>query len=291
MKKYILSLIGIGFLFGSLNAQSVLEYYEKTPTAEDDNIYIKHHYNTNRVVPYSYLREADVMWQKRVQRLIPLKEKMNHALYYPVEEIKDRKSLWQILKNVVITEGSVTAYRDEEFNDQITPEEVKAKITSIDTIDIYVMDDEGYETGEIIQELVENSIQDYDVVEYMIKEDWFFDKQRSVMEVRILGICPMAYNKDETGLRTKQQLFWIWFPELRSHLATAEVFNPGNDAERRTFDEIFHLRKFSSVIKEESNVYSRTIYDYNQMNRMEQLLEAERIKEEIRNFEHDLWEY
>jgi hypothetical protein len=70
-----------------------------------------------------------------------------------------------------------------------------------------------------------------------------------------------------------------------------EVFNRFNDAERRTFDEIFHLRMFHSYIIKESNVYDRLVYDYKRYSQMEQLLEAENIKETIRNFEHDLWEY
>jgi gliding motility associated protien GldN len=135
-------------------------------------------------------------------------------------------------------------------------------------------------------------VESRDVLEYLIKEDWFFDKQRSVMEVRILGICPVAYKENPaTGQIEKEQLFWLWFPEARPLLANHEVFNRYNDAERRTFDEIFHKRMFTSYITKESNVYDRLVYDYKRYSSMEQLLEAERIKEQIRNFEHDLWEY
>jgi len=288
MKNSFLLLIGIGlFTFGSLKAQSVLEYYEKPPTAEDDNIYVKHHYDNNRVVPYAYLREADVMWQKRYWRVIDLREKMNHPLYYPIYPIKDRKSMWEVIRNAVVTEGSVAAYGDDEFRTQITPEEIAGKISSIDTVTSWDID-----TGEEFIRIDTVTMDNKDVLQYIIKEDWFFDKQRSVMEVRILGICPVGYIENtETGNKEPQKLFWIWFPEVREHLAHGEVFNPSNDSERRTFDEILHLRKFASYITKESNVYDREIFDYKKFMAMEQILEAENIKESIRNFEHDLWEY
>ncbi|MFN9324264.1 MAG: hypothetical protein ACK6A5_02620, partial [Flavobacteriales bacterium] len=61
-----------------------------------DGAYIKEHTKTKRVVPYTHIREADVMWARRVWRTIDLREKMNHPLYYPTEAINDRKSLFDV---------------------------------------------------------------------------------------------------------------------------------------------------------------------------------------------------
>jgi hypothetical protein len=68
-----------------------------------------------------------------------------------------------------------------------------------------------------------------------------------------------------------------------------QVFNRSNDAERRSFDDIFLKRFFSSYITKESNVYDRRIEDYK--TGLDALLEAQKIKEDMINFEHDLWEY
>ena len=70
----------------------------------------------------------------------------------------------------------------------------------------------------------------------------------------------------------------------------AQVFNLfNNEAENRTFLDIFRKRQFSSVIYKRGNAYDRKISDY--MIGLDALLEAERIKAEIFNLEHDLWEY
>jgi gliding motility associated protien GldN len=282
--KYLVMILFAGVLLAG--AQSVLDY-EAQPTAADDQLYIKHHYKQNRVVPYHHLRESDIMWMKRYWQKIDMKQKLNHNLYYPIVPINDRKSLAEVLIDGVVNEGSVTAYADDEFTRVLTPQEVTAKIFSIDSVQ-----DFDINTGRPFWRVDTVKVESRDVLEYLIKEDWFFDKQRSVMEVRILGICPVAYKENPaTGQIEKEQLFWLWFPEARPLLANHEVFNRYNDAERRTFDEIFHKRMFTSYITKESNVYDRLVYDYKRYSSMEQLLEAERIKEQIRNFEHDLWEY
>jgi gliding motility associated protien GldN len=108
------------------------------------------------------------------------------------------------------------------------------------------------------------------------------------MDVRIIGLAPV-YEIEKNGEKRRETMFWIYFPEARFIFANAEVFNKSNDAERRTFEDIFWKRRFSSYIYKESNVYERKISEYKTS--LDALLEAEKIKEDIFVFEHDLWEY
>ena len=84
-------------------------------------------------------------------------------------------------------------------------------------------------------------------------------------------------------------LFWVYYPEARKLLANSEVFNRENDAARLSFDDMFQKRLFGSYIYKESNVYDRRIEDYR--TGINALLESEKIKEDISNFEHDMWEF
>lgn len=257
-----------------------------------DGVYVKEHYPYRNVIAPAFLREADVMWSKKIWRVIDLKEKMNLAFAYPASKsMKDRKSLIDVLFDAV-EEGSLTAYQtlDDEFTMPITKEELeKVGGAGIDST-TYTLPDPPYLVMDTV--IVREFSRDK-VVGYRVKEEWFFDKQRSVMDVRIIGLAPVIYEVDEKGNQRegakKVPIFWIYFPEARRILANAECFNPHNDAERRTYDDIFQKRMFSSYIMKESNVYDRRIEDYRQG--MDALVESERIKTDITNFEHDLWEY
>ncbi len=56
-----------------------------------DKPWVKENTPTRRVVPYTHVREADVMWHRRVWRTIDLREKINHPLYYPIQKIEKLK--------------------------------------------------------------------------------------------------------------------------------------------------------------------------------------------------------
>lgn len=270
---FILVLTGIN----AASAQNVL-----------DGVYVKEHYPTRKVIPYTHLREADVMWSKRIWRKLDLREKINQPLYFPIDRIKDRRSLTQVIMEAV-REGSLTAYSasDDEFTLTLTKAEIDKIGAKIDTI--YV--DNPEPPYDLQMKIVVNEFNPGTVKEYRIKEDWFFDKQRSVQDVRIIGICPVADNIDPTTgeIRGSTPLFWIYFPEARNIFASAEVFNRTNDAERRTLEDIFWKRMFGSYVYQEQNVYNRRIAEYKQG--IHALLEAERVKNDIFLLEHDLWEY
>jgi gliding motility associated protien GldN len=243
-------------------------------------------------VPYTPLREADVMFAKRVWRTIDLREKMNHQLYYPLEPSQGRKSLFQAIRDGLLRDGALTAYdagvllEDDGFTKELTLAEVQALLDPVDTVWTASLEDPEVNVP-VVQPA---SIKTEHVTRYQLKEDWFFDKQRGVMEVRIIGLAPMREVRGEDGeLRGYAPLFWLYFPELRYVLANVEGFNPANDGERRSLDHVFQDRRFSSWITKESNVYDRRIIHY--ADGVEALLEAERVKEELFQAEHDLWNY
>lgn len=256
-----------------------------------DGAYVKEHIRTKKVVPYPPLREADVLWSKEIWRTIDLREKLNFSLYYPVEPIKDRMSLFDVIKQAIMVDGSITAYNpgptmdDDEFNFPYSQVELKQIFMQIDTVTR-----ENIETGEFEDVIQETELTSEEITQYRLKEFWFFDKQTSTMQVRIIGIAPMreVYSEDGTFLG-HQPIFWIYYPEARYVFVNYEAFNPKNDAQRLSYDDLFTKRIFSSYIIKESNPYDRMIYDYAQG--LDALLEAERIKEEIFNWEHDLWSY
>lgn len=284
----IILLVALVFNLTGLKAQDVL-----------NGVYVKQHVADKKPVPYQYLREADVMWSKTIWRVLEMKEKMNFPLYYPETAIGDRMSLIDLLMWAIQNQG-LTAYNytvSDEFATVMTVKDIEDKFGAKDEV-VMVENVEDPE-GPMIEKTIEGQIYTKEVKQFLLKEMWFFDKQRSVLEVRIIGICPIRVYAKETNdpdaeedaeTMMKKKLFWVYFPEARKILANHEVFNPQNDAERKSFDDIFFKRMFSSYIVGESNAYNnRLILDYTVG--LEALVEAERIKESIFDYEQDLWEY
>ncbi len=246
---------------------------------------------TKRVVPYPYIREADVLWHKRVWRTIDLREKLNHVLYYPIEPIIDRKSLFQVIKDALLLDGSLTAYdvgvigEDDEFINPLSMGELNEIFRRVDTSWT-----EDLNTGEMVPVVQTVELESEDIRQYRIKEDWIFDKQRSEIDVRIIGIAPMREMRGADGeVRGFSPVFWLYYPECRYVFANHECFNPHNDGQRISFESVFMKRLFSSIITKVSNVYDRSLPEY-QIG-VEALLSGERIKHDLFSYEHDLWNW
>ncbi len=284
MKSKVNFLILLGLLLGiaySSDAQ-ILD-------SPRDGVFDEINLPDKKPLPYYPVREADVVWKKRIWRIIDLRQKMNQPFYYPIERQKGMKNFMTVIMDA-LREGTITAYdpQDDQFLVPMTYQEIENKLTTTDTIPIY---DPNNPDIILRYEVSQKEFDPTTVDRIKLKEDWFFDKQRSVMDVRILGICPVqTLNDEQTGnFIGFVNLFWIYFPEARPVFAKALVYNRLNTAMDRTYDELFMNRLFSSYIYKEDNVYGRAISDYAQG--MDALLEAQRIKNEISDFENELWDY
>jgi gliding motility associated protien GldN len=248
-------------------------------------------------VPYPPLQESDIFWSRRVWRVIDLRERLNYPLYYPTEVVQSRKSLVQALVSA-IQKGTIKAYDtdSDEFVTELSPEALHSRFEASDrSVTRQKLDGSGDTTIVIRGEFNWSEVQ-----ELYVKEDWFFDKHHSQMFVRIIGICPVrVYAKeiqtadDEEIMpeMLKKQLCWIYYPDARKVLANTPCFVGESEVTQLSFDDLFQKRRFASYIRAISNNQNnRQIHSYTR-NGMEAMLESERLKQEIFNFESDLWEY
>ena len=148
-----------------------------------------------------------------------------------------------------------------------------------------IENEDGTESARVI----ENQMQPNSIKFLILKEEWVFDKQRSVMDPRIMWITALREFEKDGEIR-KSLPYKVYYPAAQPIYARNEAFNPNNDGDLKSFYDLFQRRYFSSFISRESNVYNNREVNTYKFG-IEQLYEAERIKTFIFNFEHDLWEY
>ncbi len=277
-------------LFG-MNAQAQTEKTESSVPADDiflDDVVEKKLVKENRLLPYQPIREADIPWEMRIQRVIDTREKLN--LVFRSQELNLFNALVGMVRN-----GEITIFSDEKFKNILTAEDIDKKLSSIDTIT-----DFDYDTYTEVIKIVKNDINWENIYSYRIKEIWYFDKETSTMRNKILGIAPIyASPKDEQNGIPPSPLFWVYYPEARESFSKQRVFNDFNDISPNTWAEVFDNRHFTSYVYKRSNVLDYRLKDFytanpdaeKDMSGIDMLLHSDKIKAELFNIEHDLWEY
>lgn len=234
----------------------------------------------SRVLEYEPLREIDVMWEKRIWRVIDTREKMNLAFR------NLNRPFFNILKENA-ENGQIKVFRDEFFKEPLSADDLAGMMNRIDTTVVY--DPETYEEKIAI---TQNPINPDDIVKYRVKEVWFFDKKTSQVKVRILGIAPIQdkYDENTNEFLYEIPMFWVYYPKVRKYLAKERVYNDFNDIAPMSWYDLFESRFFASYIYAQSNSLGLRLQDI-YTNEYDRLLESEKIKQELFNWEHDLWTY
>jgi gliding motility associated protien GldN len=294
IKKLFIAIVALSGCFVSSAQSNLLN--AKTPDQIGLKTAAQLDSDNDKPLAYGYVHDRDVLMGKTTWEIIDLSEKINFALYFPIDTANignDRRSLYDVLSKA-IKNGKITeVYTDSYFNTKKSLKDIQASLTRIDTTDA---GREQINAGSKVSEeyIITQNLAAENVTQYKIKGYWYFDKRQSELKYRLLGICPVTpdvytMNSDE---KDYIELFWIFFPAAREVLHDAKAFNDKNSALPISFDQILNSRRFNATIYKEENVYGdRRIDEYMKDNAQNQLLESERVKDKIRNFESDMWNY
>jgi gliding motility associated protien GldN len=277
MKKILVVLIAVMAITVVANAQSSgFEDYTYPHTAVKER----------KAVPYRYIREANVKWSKRIERVIDVREKQNKVMHWP------RNPFYLIVWNAAM-DGAITAYVNDSLTSTILPDDILKQVSITSTVMIPNPEnpDDPYD---LVPTEVSEVYEPQKITKYRIMEDWIFDYNYSDFRAQIIAIAPLWKPLTESGIELGEvPLFWLKMDDLRPILANQEIFNSQNDASRMSFDHFFQMRMFNSYIVKESNMYDLDIAYFEEFrdDGVAALLESDRIKNDLFILEHDLWEY
>jgi gliding motility associated protien GldN len=297
MKNVVLCVFGLGIAASATAQVNILN--AKTPEDIGKKTEEQIAYDNDEPLPYGYTDKRDVLWSKTTWEIIDLDERVNFPLYYPIDTNNigaDRRSLYDVLVKNIKNGKIESVYADSYFTEKRTLKDIEASLVYSDTTDLGI---EQYNAeGTVDPQYVRRfSLDAGDIEEWHIRGYWYLDKRQGELKYRMLGICPVANEArskafPEDGIDSKVELFWVWFPGAREVLHEAKAFNRKNTSQPISYDHLLNSRRFNAVIYKEDNVQGdRDVKNYINDNALMQLLESERIKEQIRNIEIDLWNY
>jgi len=274
-----------------LNANRPSDIGKKT--AEQDAI------DNDKPLEYGYIDDRDILWSKVVWEYIDLNERINLPMYYPIDTSSvtmDRRSLFDTLLRG-IKKGEISeVYDDSYFTSKMSKAEINGKLFRVDTTDAGF--DELNAGNPNIEEYIDKiNLTSQDIEGFKIKGLWYFDKRQGELKYRLLALAPIApdvqvMGREDLDITEQLPLFWVWFPDARNVLHSMKVFNQKNSAYPISFDHLLNARRFNSIIYKEENIYGdREISNYVKGNALFQVIESNKMKDEIRNKELDMWNY
>ena len=271
-----------------LNAKSPEEIGVRT--AEQKEV------DNDKPLEYGYVDDRDILFSKMTWEKVVLDERSNFPLYYPIDTNNigsDRRSLYDVLMKNIKNGKIKNLYDDSYLTTKRTLKDIEASLSKIDTTEYGI---EQLNAGEVLSPEFINrrDLTAADIREYHIKGLWYFDKRQAEMKYRLLAIAPVApdVNFIDDGEPDLVPLFWLFFPDAREVLHQAKSFNNENSSIPFSFDHILNSRRFHGYIYREENVQGdRAVSEYVSENALMQLLESDRIKDKIRDFELDMWTY
>jgi len=252
----ILLVLALTIFFNSAaNAQGNAKLFQ-VPKAEDKALAPD---DNESIIRYENVADRSILWSKIVWEKVSLEEETNKVLYYPVDTLRtEKRSLYYTLLKA-LKSGRLRAYSDSYFEEARQFEDLLPAIQKRDTTSA------GFELlnqGKALTEayIAQRDISAYDIKEYRVKGVWYFDKRRSELRYRILGIAPVAPDVNfidqvdsESGEEYLIELFWVWYPDVRPLLAATPSFNNVNTNFPVSFDRILNTRTFIAEIYKTDN--------------------------------------
>lgn len=230
-------------------------------------------------------------WVREIYRSLDLTKGVNAALFYPVIPIEDRMNLYTMIFKLMAN-GELDAYEFNESQPVFTEQLRVAPEDMFERLGITFSKEADYITYD------EYSIPSNEVLGYYVKEAWYFDQSNSVLDVKIVAICPVLYRNTldnfdipltSDAAATREPQFWIPYESIRPYAARMPIMTSDiNNVLTKTVDDYFRLRLYDGEIYKTTNMENKFLIEKYQT--PEDVQQArENIEKELHLFQDGLW--
>ena len=176
-------------------------------------------------LPWTPVKEKDVLWKKRVWRRINVNE--------PGNELFTAKSIGTPLATLLVNgllDGSYKGYTgdNQRFIYELTPDSLRGLLNPA-LAGISPLFDPAKVTS------------------FLIKEDWLYIESEHRLVGRIIGVAPLIAVQDASGVIRDQPALWFYYPYLRKMMADHKIAGAAS-ASDNNLDLAFEERRFVSKI-------------------------------------------
>jgi gliding motility associated protien GldN len=252
------------------------------------NLYQERTNEERKAIPYAPLRQADVMYARRIHQKLDMREKQNLAMQWPRNPFNEL-----VYKAVMkgIDGKQLTPYQSDSLKNPYTREKVIDRISTEETVEKrpYPIERPNY----TVDTTIRNTLAPSEIKKFRIMEEWIFDKETSQYTPRIIAVAPLFKPKRGGAELEEQTIFWVEWNELRKILVNETMFNRKNDAARLTYYDFFEQRLYSSYIVKYPTEFDQDITDMPKYedSKFAALIKAQKIEQKLLEFEHDLWQW
>ena len=224
-------------------------------------------------------------WTREVYRFLDLNKEKNASLYYPVTPVGDKMNLFTMIFKL-LANNELSAYEFQLDRIETFTENNKLNIKDLlDRFSIMYTED----NGKYIVEDVD--IPSNEVLGYYVKEVWYFNKANSLVDTKILAVCPVIFSQgDFDAETTRYPLFWLPYEQIRPYAARMPIMTSNlNNASNQTIDDFFRKRNFDGEIYKTTNMRNLSLVQLYPDNDSLVKKEQQKIESQLKGFKDRLW--
>lgn len=227
---------------------------------------------------------GNASWVREIYRLVDLEKGRNAALYYPTQEVDGRMNLYTMIFKLMAN-GDLTAYDYIDANREIFTDQYK-----VDFKDVLERLEIPFNQSGNTFTYNDFDIPSNEVRAYYVKEAWYFDQNNSVLDTKIIAICPIVFRQDDFGVgSTRYPQFWIPYENIRPYAARMPIMTSDiNNLAKSTVDDFFRMHLFEGEIYKTTNMENKILADRYKTPEAQKAA-REKIEDELKQFEKNLW--